>query len=405
MRYALLTLLFSLAASAQTFEEVTALRIHETPMGARSTAMGASTEALTPDGTDLSSNPALLASITAPVFSLSAAQDAYRVVRFSATPTSYFVVDSQGRDARALTHVAAVIPMHGFVLGAYARQEPALRDFVAGFPVPVTMEYTPPCQEPCEYAYGVNPANFEHRDRRYGLSAAMERGAFSFGAGAEMQELDESYDVWRLALPQAVPFMERVTRNTHARKVVPNAGVRWRVSPRFALAAAYNGAPDQVRSEVACLGDWPQNACISNTVQLDGTRIVRGADAYRVSATFAPASNVVLVGEAVRRDYSSVPREGLAPLNNHDVTEWHAGAEYRLRNTPVALRAGWWREPGKVPANNYGFYGVDAETIEHRTIGAGIDIGRGARLDLAYDDADGPTPRRALVGVAFRTGH
>lgn len=404
MRLALVTLLLlspTLSAFAQTFEQTTALRLHEAPMGARTAAMGGASEALTPDGTDLASNPSLIASLKKPVLSLSGAQTSYSVVRLS-TDTNAYSFRHVGREARALSHVAAVIPLHGFVVGVYARQEPRMTDGIDGIPPTTMVDYQPQCPiEPCIYAYGIGATAFSRDDRRYGVTAAVERGRLSLGAGAELQDLDESYDIWRIALP-GIGFMERVTRRTSARKVVPNAGVRFRVSPRVALAAAYNGAASRERADTGCIGDWTQSVCISPSVPLGATSM-RGADAYRASVTVAPAQNLVVVAEGVRRNYGKVVADDPVFVSQYrDTTELRAGAEYRLHNTPVALRAGWWREPANIASF---FYQPAKGALTHRTIGAGIDVGSSARVDVAYDDADDPSQSRAIVGVAFRTGH
>jgi hypothetical protein len=403
VHFALVTLLLLLpfSAFAQTFEQTTGQRLHEASMSARSTAMGGASDALTPDGTDLASNPALIASLRQNVVSLSGAQTSYGVLRFSTSPTTFYF-DREGRSARTLAHVAAVIPLHAFVIGVYARQEPELRDVANGFPSAIQLDYTPQCIiEPCDYAYAVGATEFEQRDRRYGVTAAFERGPVAFGAGAELQDLSETYDVWRFALP-GLGFMERLTHRTTAHKVVPNAGVRWRVTPRVALAAAYNGAAARERNDDVCLGDYTQSNCISTTARL-GTTHVNGADAYRASLTVVPIAGLVLVGEGVRRNYAKLGSDPIFGLRYHDVTEVHAGAEYKLRRTPIAIRAGWWREPAKTPV--FGFPGSESGTLDHRTVGAGIDVGSSARVDLAYDHADEPSQRRAVVGVAFRTGH
>jgi len=127
-------------------------------------------------------------------------------------------------------------------------------------------------------------------------------------------------------------------------------------------------------------------------------------DAYRVSLSVTPADRLQLVAEAVRRNYSNLSYEALpgqgTPFSAlyRDVTELHAGAEYRLPR--VALRAGWWSDPSHVSLGPFPpGYELDT-TQQHVTLGAGIDVGS-ARIDLAYDNADAPALRRATVGVTF----
>jgi len=188
------------------------------------------------------------------------------------------------------------------------------------------------------------------------------------------------------------------------RAVVPNAGLRWRVTPRIALAAAYNGAGSFTRTTSVC--NLKQQAtlrddyliCLSAVAPL-ASSTERLPDAWRAGASFAATERLRLVAEGVRRHYTKLADDpytvlghaGRAPYN--DVTELHAGVEYRLRS--VALRAGWWRDPSRfdiVP--NYG------QTVTHYTFGAGIGVGR-ARLDLAYDYASLAMQRRAVAGITF----
>jgi hypothetical protein len=63
---------------------------------------------------------------------------------------------------------------------------------------------------------------------------------------------------------------------------------------------------------------------------------------------------------------------------------------------PVALRAGWWRDPARFSAP----YSILGQTVQHYTFGSGVNIGS-TRLDLAYDAGDHGVQRRAVVGLAF----
>jgi hypothetical protein len=88
-------------------------------------------------------------------------------------------------------------------------------------------------------------------------------------------------------------------------------------------------------------------------------------------------------------------------LPYRDVTELHAGAEYTLPGrTPIAIRAGWWRDP----AHSGAFAERPLSTIagetdeDHLTIGAGLLLGP-ARLDVSVDHADDSGNRRAAIAL------
>jgi hypothetical protein len=242
----------------------------------------------------------------------------------------------------------------------------------------------------CGIVFGDNA--WDRRERRYGVTAAFERGAFSFGAGAELQELDETYELVRAPLGNVSIFnFDRATIHTAGRKVVPNAGVRWRIHPRIALAAAYNGGAEYDRTEDVCSVGLFSGRCSSELVRI-GTTKSGGANAYRASISVAPLERLTVTAEAVRRN------SGKLGAGYRDTTDLHAGAEVRLPRLPVSLRAGWVRQPAKF--DGIDFLELPSGPVEHRTYGAGLDVA-GARIDVAYDDADAPAFRRAVVGVTF----
>jgi hypothetical protein len=402
MRHILIALLFAASASAQTMEQTAQIRIDEQPMSARTAAMGGASDALASDGSELAANPALIASLKRPVFAISGVESTFDNVRFFFTGESVVQLH-EPQSQRAFAHASAAIPWRGAVFGVYARNEPAIGHLAPGGPEGAG-EYVPLCTgDDCQYSIVVGQSAWERRERRYGLTAAFERGALSFGAGAELQELDEAYDVTRGSGDD--PFsraFERVTRRTSGSKVVPNAGVRWRVGPRMALAAAYNGAASHEQTEDVCSTSIFSLFGCSSRISRLGTNTVRGADAWRASVAMAPIDRLVVTAEVVRWGYGKFnSQKELAFIGNaeyRDATDIHAGAEYRLPWLPVSLRAGWLRQPAKFEGITY--FGQREETLDHATYGAGLEVA-GARIDVAYDDAKSPAFRRAIVGVTF----
>jgi len=393
---AVLFLLLTLSASAQSFEQTTYLRLHESSMSPRTTAMGGASDASSTDPTDVAANPALVASLKTTTFSLSAAQTRYGVPRFDNFR------GREGRDATSLSHASIAFPLRGAVLAVYYRDEPRLHDREVG-PQPGIDPYMPVCvydpeQGPCRYIASADAVAFNRRDRRYGLAAAMERGALSFGVGLELQDFEQAHDLATFAIPLSIG-MERLMRRTSGQDLVPNAGLRWRITPKVAVAAAYNGAGTFDRTDDLCVVDVRNGACTS-AYQPVARITVKRPDQYRASVAVLPTSDLTLTAEAVRVNYTNLEDASewfgywYYDSRYQNATDLHAGAEYRLGN--LALRAGWWREEAKRAAD----YVVGDRTLQHITVGAGFNLGA-ARIDLAYDDVDAPSLRRATVGVAW----
>lgn len=402
MRKTFIALLFTVTASAQTLEQVATIRFDDQPMSARTAAMGGASDALSTDGSDLAANPALIASLKRPVFAVSGVESTFDVVRFDFDGQNVVLLH-EPQTQRAFAHASAAIPWRGVVFGVYARNEPRIGNLSVNDGGDGPNEYVPLCTgDDCRYAIVIGDAAWERQERRYGMTAALERGPLSFGVGAELQELDETYEVMR---GSGTPFpraFERITRRTSGGKVVANAGVRWRVGPRLALAAAYNGAPSREQTQDICtIGFFPGSGCASRVARLE-TNTVRGADAYRASVAMAPIDGLVVTAEVVRWGYGKLESgddlTSFGVVQYRDATDIHAGAEYRLPRLPISLRAGWMRQPAKYEGST--FFGPQEDAVEHGTYGAGFEI-RGARIDVAYDDAKAPAFRRAVVGVSF----
>ncbi|MEA2463076.1 MAG: hypothetical protein QOJ98_823 [Acidobacteriota bacterium] len=387
------TLLVSLTVHAQSFELLSSLRLTEETMSVRGAAMG------NVSIDDPALDPTALAKLEHPLFSLGASR-----VEFNLLDSA---VASQTRDAIALSHALVAIPVGNFTVSAHYRASPELRgDVKAGPGGSAAFEPYLCTFDSCLLSMFTEQPMFERRERRYGASVAWERGPLAIGGGAEVHELHEESAYGRVAfvsvgspLPPPAPRFDLVVRRTSGREIVPNAAVRWTFSPRASLAVAYNGAATFERVDDTCTIDYnPSPHCVSEYARL-GTSTRSLADAFRVSATIVPLDNLTLVAEAVRRNYANLGADEIDAFNAYrDVTELHAGAEYRTGN--LALRAGWWRDPARWdPAYWDPARGLGARQ-DHVTLGAGINAGP-ARIDFAVDDADMPSLRRASVGITF----
>ena len=402
----LLSLLFASALSAQSLEQIGLLRLNDTtPRSTRAVSLGGAADALGDD--DMVANPASIASIARPRFIVQGARNAVAVTKYDLTQNSV-ITNRSWVDGSGLSQIAAVVPLQrGLIIGGYFASEPRLRG-----PDPLVTSFgttpyeTPACPTVCEYALPVANASFERRDRRSGLALGWERGGIALGIGADLQQINERIETGRallsLSTASPMPQNDRLFRRIDGRSIVPNAGVRWHVTPRVALAAAYNGGGSFKRRTSACnVNGFEFDSCASAVEQI-GVSTVRMPDAVRAGVAFAATARLRLIGEAVRRNYSSLALDrftvfgGESRFPYRDVTELHAGAEYRLASLPVALRAGWWRDPTRYLQR----FVAPHDTVHHYTLGAGINFGA-ARIDIAYDGADTPMQRRALVGVVF----
>ena len=389
-----LVALFAATANAQTFEQVSFIRLHEAPMSVRSAAMGAATDAASPDVADLAANPAATTALKKRIISIGVARDEHDFFG----PRFIGNVPATGRytvRGNALAHVAMAIPLRAVSIGAYYRNEPSIEAPYAPTTDRAAGPYTPVCTGQCAYAIAVFPY-FQRRERRYGVTAAWEAGTISLGAGAEVQELDEQTDIGRVAFgiqDFTAPTTERVFRRVSDRRLVPNAGIRWRATPSVAVALAYNGAASFPLTTSACVTDpWPLNVCTTLRGTI-GASEVSMPDAYRASISVRPMQRLVVAGEVVQRNYSRLRTDTYTAFGvpftqpYRDVTEVHAGAEYRFASMPFAIRGGWWRDPSHLEFQR---------DLDHMTFGGAWFTGN-SRVDLAFDESD--EVRRASIAL------
>jgi hypothetical protein len=381
-----LTVLSTIALHAQTFENSTFLRLNETLLSLRGAGMGA----VSLD--DAAKNPAALGSLERALFSLGGTRSDFQLLEITQTDT---LPTSRRRalSSSTFSHLQVAVPYRGFVFGAHYLSEPEIRG-----PGEISRagqeQYERLDCGSCTVGYYTPVPAFERRDTRYGVTAAYALANVSFGAGVELQQLDESVAINRW-IPTEDAFLPHdiVLMRTSDSAIVPHAGVSWRVTPRVTMAAAYNGGGSFDQTIDLCQVS-PANPEVCNSEYiLAATRPLEMPDAYRASVSIEPVDGFVLAGEVVRRNYSSLA------IPYADVNEYHAGGEYRLSDN-LTLRAGWWRDPlrydeGAVnPISDFG------QSHDHVTFGTGVDLG-GARIDLAYDHADQPSLRRASFGITF----
>jgi hypothetical protein len=396
-----LTLLFASTIHAQSFEQLASIRLTDETMSIRGAGIG------NVSLDDPALDPTALAKLDRPMFSFGGS-------RVEFTLATGFIVPPK-RQATGLSHAFMAMPAGDFTLSAHYHAQPQIQGNRTPGPGGSTAFEPFPCPaSTCSLGTFMIDPVFERRESRYGATVAWDRGPLSIGIGAEVHELEEqsaygvmaSYHSPRPAngdTPRGVdatPFrFDQVVRRVSGRRVVPNVGIRWDAASRLSFAAAYNGAASFDRvTDVCILDEGTDPGCASEYSRV-GTSTHKLADALRASVTIMPMDSLTFVAEAVRRNYSNLNEEGnLRSIPYYDVTEYHAGAELRVRT--VALRAGWWRDPARWDARFLDMTQSFGYRQDHVTLGAGISAGQ-ARIDFAVDDIDMPALRRASVGITF----
>jgi len=405
VRYAqvLLLAVFAGAASAQSFEQLGFLRLNDTtPKSTRVVGTGEATDALEGSIGDASLNPAMLTSIKHTSFLVQVAQNSITYNQYNIDTNT---VASEWLTSSNLTHLSVAFPLKTGVASVDYASEPELTG-----PAPLVNTFgsaayvAHDCSSGCSFLLPMRSAGFERHEKRLGAAYGWEHGALSIGAGAELRQIQERSDVPRAVFANSTmpvdPATELLIRRIDDRAIIANVGVRWTATPRFALSAAYNGGGSYERTTSACnVTDPLWGSCASAADQI-GASDVRMPDAFRAGLSIAATERLRLIGEAVRHNYSNLAVDDYSIFGEEltttyrDVTEVHAGAEYRWPS--FALRAGYWTDPSRYVNR----FVAGGQTVHHYTAGAGFNVSH-ARIDVAYEDADVDLQRRALVSIAF----
>jgi long-subunit fatty acid transport protein len=248
--------------------------------------------------------------------------------------------------------------------------------------------------------------------RTYGLTAAWKVGTFSFGATARYQRFREGAFTYRISSttyqPQSIAV--QATANTKGsditlgdkNDVTFSAGVKWAPNDRFSAGAVYKKGPSfTTPTFIANVNTNFQYVKLADTV-------FHIPDVYGVGISFRPIPVLTLNADGVRVKYTNLidnfvstiadVRGIESPFKTNDVTEIHLGAEYFFSTKiPIALRAGYWRDPAHSiywngPLNSAEAVGAAmlyprGEMQKHRSIGAGLAWPR-FQIDAAYDTSE-----------------
>jgi long-subunit fatty acid transport protein len=248
--------------------------------------------------------------------------------------------------------------------------------------------------------------------RTFGLTGAWRVGNFSFGATGRYQRFREGAFTYRISAttytPQSIAVQTTAKTSGDTVKlqdqtdVTFSAGMKWAPNDRFSAGAVYKKGPRFLT---------PTYIANVNTgfdyVKLADTTF-HIPDVYGVGISVRPIPVLTVNADAVRVKYTNLVDNFVStiadvrgidsPFKTADVTELHLGAEYFFATKiPIALRAGYWRDPAHSiywngPINSAEAVGAAmlyprGTSQKHRSIGGGLAWPR-FQIDAAYDTSE-----------------
>jgi hypothetical protein len=393
-------LLLPCLASAQEIENIAGVRLTFDRPGARSLAMG-STGIAMKDASLAATNPAAIAGASRS-FSIETRRRSLegRYILDDALHT--MDIDSSTSGIRSF---AFTMPMSGLTW-SFFYDEPldvhhstgaafATRS-QGGFFICDGHPSTTPCNSPL-VAFDL-PATFpvdaRLRLQRYGVATAWTRGPLAVGASVRREHFRQQTGF----IPGLGPN-SGVAETSDDAKLTWSGGTTWSFSSAARIGATYSSG-----------GSFASQ----RTFYVISPKSLEFRTPSSIGAGIAidPLPQFTLAADAVRVRYSEMMHDqrGLfldgTNIGYPDVTELHAGAEYRVGG--VALRAGWWRDPAHALTNQNGafprapfeyLYTILDSTENHMT--AGIGIGSKTRFDASIDHSARTTQVAFAVGSSF----
>ena len=403
-------LLYASTTQAQTLELVTSLRLTDPASSPRAAALGGVSVPLDSDTAGVTANAAAAANATRPMFAVSAASTSYDRAFIAREGATFFSYETRST-AVGVDSIVAAIPLGSFGIAGWYRDAPEIatgnpflfRSPASSSPYPDAACVT---GTDCGYGFLFGQSSASRRETRYGGAIAWRGGSLQLGVGAELIDLRERLETPRLIFRQPLdPGHDQLARQVSDRDVVLSAGVTWRTSPRLILAASFSEGPVFDRETTLCATEASAAplACASETLVVDRSSM-KLPHAIRAGAAFRVTGSLIFAAEAVHRSYGDLSPESYSLIGvpvdmpYHDATEFRAGVEYTIAAAkPLAVRAGWWRDPARVDAFDGATFAA-ARDVDHITLGAGIDFS-GTTLDIAFDNAPRTSMRKVTLGL------
>ena len=414
-RLMLLLALATTPLAAQDLEGFAGMRFRFEAPGARSAAMGGTTEALS-DSFSVATNPASLAQIRERRVAVDARQSTdstdfvssgtlgnlatTRLETKSSGPRGVVLILPTRHATWALfadKPLDTLSPTAQLGLGERNAVRLGIRD---GQLIPI---------DQCNFADGCTMASFDGpialrangqvQLERIGTALAVNLGRVSIGGAAVWNELQQQ---------TGSPFASNYAKG---HEITWNGGVQWQIAPAVRAGASYRSG-GQFESL--------QYQYEQSTWQ----RSFHTPASYGAGLAIDVRPNLTVAFDAQRVNYSDLwgsQRQGYLEMPNQsvvlampNVTELRAGAEYRIATRlPIALRAGWWRDPShRVRAvATYSGSGPTVVPLEYFNLGlldedenhltAGIGVGSRIRLDAAIDRSEHTTRGSLTIASTF----
>lgn len=385
-----ITLLLALTLSAQEIESIAGARITFDRAGARSLGMG-STGIAAKDASLASTNPAAIAGAPRSL-SIETRRRSLEGRYISDASLNTIGVDSStnGINAASLTFPMSgltwslfydkPLDVHHSTEPAYANVSQNPNSWQSPFFICEGRPSVTPCNSP-QVMLDLPmtfPVDARLRLQRHGAAAAWTRGPLAVGASVRRDHFTQQ----TAFLPNLGPN-SGVAENVDDTATTWSGGATWSFGPAARIGASYS-------SGGAFAG--------ARTFAFDPARALEFRTPASIGAGISidPLPQLTIAADALRVNYSAMMHDQRSTfpqgsqLGYPDVTELHAGAEYRLGG--VALRAGWWRDPAHAlevrngiqpPPPFTAIAGILDTTENHVT--AGIGFGTKMRFDASID--------------------
>lgn len=426
-----------LAAQNTDIEALSGLQFNFGNPGARSLGMGGAFLALADDASAAEANPAGLTILRKPEVSIESRRTTIGQ-NFPTGGTYPWVTTADfGASQTAISFASAVFPSHGSVLAIYYHRPLSFKNqvnltkhyemptYYLGPAGPISREQcavTAGCLQKQLYPFSTS---VDVRVQTFGIAAAHEWKNVSVGLGVRYQEFKESADTYRrdLDAPGQPVFVVAQTNSgvyfgdqtNKAASFV--AGIKWKISPQWSVGGVF-------KQDASFAAPVSAGTAGASSTLIGTTRFHLPATAG-AGVSWQPIAALTINADAIHVSYShltdnfvSVIEYGAATggvehvtgYKSENGTEYHAGLEYFiLGSTPVAIRAGWWRDPAH--AITYRGPVVTSEEVaakilfpgsrteNHYSVGLGIAFPR-FQVDAAYDHSE--TLKTASVSMIAR---
>ncbi len=429
---ALLMIALAAGASAQNtdIEALSGLKFNFGNPGARALAMGGAFIGLADDASAAETNPAGLTILRKKELSLEARQTITSQNFVTGGDYPYITSRDFPSEQTSITFASVVVPFRNGAVALYHHKPLEFRNsvdildryatprFYLGPGGPVSRDdcpNVPGCTAHQIYPYHTS-ADVELST--FGAALAWQHGDFSIGGAVRHHQFRENASTYRVDL-DAVGTPTFLVSQTNGNRLFGKnnendvtwvAGVKWAPTQKFSAGAVYKkGATFPA----------PVSAGIQRTDRTADLTVVgitdfHTPDSAGVGVSYRPTPNLTLNADVIRVGYSNLTDrfisviefgtedaggvEALAGYESHDGTEAHFGVEYFiLWRVPVALRAGWWRDPAhaihfQAPlltphdiAASILF--PDSAAENHYSVGFGLSLPR-FQIDAGYDTSE-----------------